>query len=145
MSACVDHGRAVSLAPEGYAMVSHPSKKQRCVMLHRLVYSQHSGVSLAAMADLVVRHICDNPRCINPEHLLLGTKADNNRDRAERGRSAKAVNSRRALTALEVDIIKARYTPHRCKVNGVVALAREFCVDTNVIYRVVKGTYLCRE
>lgn len=62
--------------------------------------------------------------------------------RAERGRSAQSVPSRQALTQNDCAIIRARYTPKRCKINGVTALAREFCVDTNVIYRVVKGTYV---
>lgn len=39
-------------------------------------------------AGLVVRHKCDNRMCINIEHLELGTKADNNRDRKLRGRNA---------------------------------------------------------
>lgn len=142
---CVDHGRTLSLAPEGYALVSRPGKRSRCVGLHRLIFVQHAGLTLDDIEGAVVRHTCDNPRCINPQHLLLGTRADNNRDRAERGRSAPTVNSRRALTEHEVLVIQERYTPKRCKVNGVTALAREFCVDTNVIYRVVKGTYLWRE
>jgi hypothetical protein len=39
---------------------------------------------------IVVRHKCDNPGCTHPEHLALGTRADNNRDRDERGRNGQA-------------------------------------------------------
>lgn len=36
--------------------------------------------------ELVIRHSCDNPRCCNPAHLLLGTHADNAADKMQRGR-----------------------------------------------------------
>lgn len=39
--------------------------------------------------ELQVRHKCDNPPCCNPKHLLIGTPADDGRDRAIRGRSPK--------------------------------------------------------
>lgn len=89
MSACLDHGRSRSLSPDGYALVGWPGRRSRCVGLHRLVYVQHNNCTLEDIVGSVVRHTCDNTRCILPEHLVLGTSADNNRDRAERGRSAR--------------------------------------------------------
>ena len=36
--------------------------------------------------NLGILHHCDNPRCVRPDHLFLGTQADNNRDRRKKGR-----------------------------------------------------------
>lgn len=143
---CVDHGRTRSLAPMGYALVTKPGARSRCVGLHRLVYANKMGTDLDGIAGVVVRHTCDNPRCINPDHLIGGTKADNNRDRVVRGRSAKVVPSRQALSPDQVAAIRARYVPGhpgRRNPDGVNALSRDFNVDTNVIYKVIRGTYVC--
>lgn len=43
------------------------------------------------IADLVVRHKCDNPKCINPDHLIVGTFGDNARDKKERNRQPRTV------------------------------------------------------
>ncbi len=50
--------------------------------VHRVVYMLLNGDIPEGM---VVRHICDHPDCINPEHLILGTQADNAKDRKMHG------------------------------------------------------------
>lgn len=52
-------------------------------MLHRFIFEQQNGT---IPKGLVVRHKCDNTKCINLDHLELGTVGDNNRDTSRRGR-----------------------------------------------------------
>lgn len=53
-------------------------------LAHRVAYSLHHGVELQRHNTLL--HICDNPCCVNPAHLLLGTQAMNVQDMARKGR-----------------------------------------------------------
>lgn len=84
----------------------------------------------------VVRHTCDNPACVNPYHLLLGTAAQNVADRVARKRSAKGSrNGRAKLTAEQVEQIRYR----RSTGELMTALAAEFGVNKSTIRLIVIG------
>ncbi len=68
---------------DGYGTFQLPNK---LIGAHRMAYILYKG---EIPAGLCVCHKCDNPICINPEHLFLGTVVDNNRDRDTKGRGRK--------------------------------------------------------
>ena len=88
-----------------------------------------------------VCHHCDNPRCIRPDHLFLGTPADNSGDMAQKGRAAKGeANGFSRLTEGQVAILrKARREKGRFW--GVREYARLFGVSRTTIQRAANGTY----
>lgn len=65
---------------KGYAQVSRYGTKYQA---HRWAWIEVHG---PIPDDLCVLHRCDNPECINVEHLFLGTRADNNADMTTKGR-----------------------------------------------------------
>lgn len=117
----------------GYGAVGSGGKVRRA---HREAYEAENG---AGSADgLVIRHKCDTPACVNPDHLEGGTVADNNRDRDKRGRQARgSTHGQATLTEAEVAKIRADCVPGS-RTHGTRALGRQYGVSGSQISLIVR-------
>lgn len=117
--------------PTGYGSIGYYGKT---TLAHRASYDFHNG---EIPDGLYVRHTCDVRVCINPDHLILGTHADNMRDSVERGRHLKGVkipNSK--LNPELVRLLKSKYVPWQY---GYLRLANEFGLSKKTVRYVIEG------
>lgn len=134
----------------GYGRFSVGSKPR--VMWIASRYAWVLGHGQAPPGDMCVCHTCDNPSCVNPSHLFLGTTAENVNDRDRKGRTAMASRSGPRLhperiirgtghhkaKLTEADVVDIR--KRRASGEKLVALASEYGVAHSVISALVKRT-----
>jgi hypothetical protein len=111
--------------------------RRKSVGAHRWMYEHTIG---KIPDGLLVCHTCDNPPCVNPAHLWLGTNGDNMRDSSQKGRrvglQAGTNNGRAILTPDDVREIRRVYTG---KYGELRTLARRYGVTDTTIASAVKG------
>lgn len=101
-------------------------------LAHRVAYRLYLG---DFPPDICVLHKCDNPLCVNPEHLFLGTRADNTADMMQKGRNAKVageLNPNRKLTEELAAQIRLAPGKHR-------DIAKEYGVTHTTIGDIKRG------
>ena len=81
--------------PYGYGVIGISGKN---VYVHRYSWELHYGGKIPA--DKCVCHHCDNPRCVRPDHLFVGSQADNMKDMISKGRDRKAIGIAAGKTKL---------------------------------------------
>jgi hypothetical protein len=113
---------------DGYGLFSVDGRKR---LAHRVAYYIEHGTLPA-----VVRHTCDNPSCVNPEHLKGGTQMDNIADRQAKDRQAKGrVNGRSKLD--EKVVLECR--KRRGNGASIRELARKHNVDRTTMRAALRG------
>ncbi len=120
-----------TLHKSGYAIFS---VGYRNFYAHRVSYCIATGTD---PQNMDVCHSCDNPKCVNPNHLFLGSHLDNMRDCFKKGRMVSFKGSKNGTSKLkEVQVIDIR----RRYANGGVLmreLADEFRVSLGLISHIV--------
>lgn len=118
----------------GYGRFNQP-KAFKTTLAHRIAYMISIG---PVPPEICVCHHCDNPSCVNPDHLFLGTHRDNMIDAMVKKRLAPLQtlrgidNPKNKLTENQVLIIKQSTVPLRI-------LAKEFGVGSSTVHRIRSG------
>ena len=138
--------------PNGYGLFSIPKQHGKSITSHRLSYIIHKGEIPEGM---LVCHTCDVKQCVNPDHLFVGSYADNNHDCIAKGRQGYhgcpgEKNGKARLKVEQVLEIRRRYDDamkndifwsekkrHR---RAVSRLQADFDATYNMIYHIVKRT-----
>lgn len=118
---------------KGYGEIGHNGRSRRA---HRVSYEIFKG---QIPKGLCVMHSCDNRKCVNPEHLSLGTIAQNQADMKRKGRSRNSggrgeESCHHKLTEEEVLEIRRRFSSGE---TDKTVLAKDFNITRTSVYYIV--------
>lgn len=127
-TACVDK--------DGYGKYTN-KKITNIRQAHRLSWEFYNG---PIPQKLLVCHKCDNPSCVNPDHLYLGTNKDNMLDMKSKGRAAKGSNQGTSIFTEKIieEIIKDAYN---YKYMSLSEISRKYSSSVTIILNIFNGYF----
>jgi hypothetical protein len=112
------------------------SVHRKSILAHRVSWSLHFG---DCPDGLCVLHVCDNPTCVNPMHLFLGSHQDNMADKSQKNRCADASGSKNPRAVLtESDVQAIRHARSLGAISAYV-LADQYGVSPSTIWRALRA------
>jgi len=120
-----------SKTPDGYGNFHLDGKLEKA---HRYAYRLAHGKFEEVW---FVCHTCDNPSCVNPDHLFLGTQTHNMRDMISKGRQNSTAGSRNGRAKLDENAIRKVRQFHKSGEMTTRELAREFGTGQTTIAEIV--------
>lgn len=115
----------------GYGRLKINGKLKRA---HRVIYEISKG---EIPQDFEVLHSCDNPSCVNPNHLRTGTHAENMKEAAERFRLASGLDHYKGkLSKNQVEEIRLLYASGQSQKE----IAEKFDLHQSYVSRLVNGS-----
>jgi hypothetical protein len=133
----------------GYGVLRAGEPRAHPRSAHRLSWELHYG---PIPEGLFVCHHCDNPPCVRPDHLFLGSQLENIADMMSKGRHAPAEstrhpgseNGRAKITEEEARAICVAYAAiprkQRARRGDLSSLARRYGLTTTMVLNIVRGS-----
>lgn len=117
-----------SLAGNRYGKIRPDTGERTDLLAHRVSYELFKGT---IPPDHIVCHRCDNVRCVNPDHLFIGTHKTNHTDAINKGRIKVAGKHNPRAFLSEQDVVRIRTDGRPANV-----VAREYGVWPSTIHRI---------
>jgi hypothetical protein len=117
---------------DGYPQFWHNNLNERG---NRFIYECFNG---KIPEDLQVLHSCDNPSCVNPRHLSIGTNQDNVDDMCNKNRNVKG-SQVSTSKLIEKDIEEILLNIYNDVYSDINEISKDYDISNTVIYRVLSG------
>lgn len=109
---------------------------RRTMSAHRVSYELANGEIPGGME---ICHKCDNPCCVNPDHLFAGTRQDNVDDRERKGRNVILYGEDRPNAKLTREIVLAARKDRALRGTPFRTLANRYGVTKKTMQQAIKG------